>query len=334
MTFENLCKIVDGKRRNFPDIGSYEKIETKAYLIKQGDLFVGDESTEIALAIQNGAYGVLYSQPETIMIDSEVAWIEVASLKDALIHLLRFLLIKSSAHFDYFPSIQKEILAHIADKKSLLFLEANPLEDFRKIIHAQNDAHFICDDLDYLKAIFPDFHTYHDKHVNALSPQHHTLFLSSFIYKDQHYHDIRLPRLFLPQLTHALYYLETFDIPYQLERLHFLHSFHPFFITHDAKPCHFGQSHKVMIVEERQEQIQADIDYIKKDAKWANLLIILPQNSPIKQQDEDLFYYQTLEDIFDAPLDKYHFILIHTPYQALYDLLYHDTKSPSPSLLT
>ena len=55
-------------------------------------MFIAFDDSSIEDAILNGAYGIVFSKPTQIS-DSEIAWIKVQSLDDALKRLLRFKLL-------------------------------------------------------------------------------------------------------------------------------------------------------------------------------------------------------------------------------------------------
>jgi ferrochelatase len=332
MTFENLSKIVDGVRLNTPLVNAYEKIETKSHLIKQGDLFVGSDPKEIQKAIQHGAYGIL-CQNKPIMIDEEVAWIQVTSTDEALIKILRFSLLKSEALFFYFPSIEYAILKQILQKRKVIFIDSAIEKNFKKILTSDSNSFFISDNKAFLKQIYPEFISYHDRETSLLKLTHQSLFLSSFTYEEIHYEEIRLPALFLPQLNTVLHYLKESQLDFDIHKLFFVEHFKPLFISNKFTIQPFGHSEHAFIVEPSETQIQASFDYLQKYATWANILLYLPQESTVEIKASTLTKrYSHLEEINTLEMDKFNFILILANYNELTNILENNKKVTNVTL--
>ncbi len=330
MTFESLCKIVAGKSLHTPAVNAYEKIETKPHLIKRGDLFVGSDQEMIKQAIENGAYGILH-EGDAIMIDKEVAWIQVASIDEALIKLLRFSLLKSDLHFFYLPHSSYDILRQILQKGDVIFLKSDVKEDFHKILKAQNKSLFIGDNQNFLKSIYPAFTTYHDSDESLIKCTYQTLFLSAFTYQEVHYENIKLPSLFLPALNKALHFAQAFDLDFDIEKLTFTDTFQPLFISNRLTIRPFGDSEHVFIVTHDNKAMHAILDYIQKIAKWANILLFLPSGETITR-DVSTHHYRQLAEVNDIEVDKFNFILILANYNELTNILQNNKKEQNISL--
>jgi len=93
MRLENLLALTDGKVVNTPFVKQFSNIIFEAKKVKRGDLFIAFDEQHIEEAVINGAYGVMFEKP-TQITDTEIAWIKVASLEEALKRLLRFRLIE------------------------------------------------------------------------------------------------------------------------------------------------------------------------------------------------------------------------------------------------
>jgi len=332
MTFDNLCKIVDGERLNLPSVNAYEKIETKAHLIKQGDLFIGSAAESIAVAINNGAYAILHENNPT-MIDEEVAWIKVDSTDEALIKILRFSLLKSDSLFFYFSTIEYAILKQIVKKEHMIFLDEQVTTNFKKILEAENNSFFISDNQDFLNRIYPEYITYHDRELPLIKLTHQTLFLSSFTYEDTHYEDIKLPALFLPALNRVLHYLKESHLHFDIEKLTFLEHFKPLFVSNRLTIRPFGHSEHVFIVEPDPKLISDSIHFIQTFAKWAEVLLFLPEESTLNVEAKVLVHsYTNISEVKDIELDRFNFILILANYNELSTTLENSHQEKNPSL--
>jgi len=317
MTFQNLSKIVDGVCRNAPAVTAYEKLETKAHLIKRGDLFVGSDPVAISQAIENGAYAILH-EGSPIMIDEEVAWIGVTSIEEALVKILRFSLLHTPSLFFHFPPISYDILRQIVKKENVVFLDALPSENFKKILYADANSFFISQDEIFLQNIYPEYLHYHDKKESLLTLTHQSLFLSSFIYEDIHFENVKLPALFLPELNSVLHFLKDASLSFDIDRLSFIEHFKPLFVSNTLTIRPFGCSEHAFIAQPEEKDIQRSLQYIQRHAPWANTLLFVPKflgNAEFKTSS--VYYFDTLEELKDIEVDKFNFILILANYNEL-----------------
>ena len=76
MQISSILDIVDGSLLNSPSISFIYSIKTNVLKVKEGDLFIAKDLTEIELAIKNGAFAILIENNAPI-IDNEIAWIKV-----------------------------------------------------------------------------------------------------------------------------------------------------------------------------------------------------------------------------------------------------------------
>ena len=93
MRLENVLALTNATVINDPFVKQFINIVLDVNRVKRGDLFIAFNELEIDAAIFNGAYGVLFDKPTQIS-DSEIAWIKVKNLEDALQRLVRFRLIE------------------------------------------------------------------------------------------------------------------------------------------------------------------------------------------------------------------------------------------------
>ena len=89
MILENVIALTHATLLNSPYVSSFSGVTLEVKNVKRGFLFIATKSDEIDLAIQNGAYGILFDSPTQIS-DNEIAWIKVEDLTSALVRILRF----------------------------------------------------------------------------------------------------------------------------------------------------------------------------------------------------------------------------------------------------
>jgi ferrochelatase len=106
MRLENILALTKGTLYSNPNVTLFENLVFDVSKVKRGSLFAAYNPSDIQEALANGAYGILFDKP-TQMGDSEVAWIKVASIDEALKRLLRFYL------------LEKELLVYACDPITL-----------------------------------------------------------------------------------------------------------------------------------------------------------------------------------------------------------------------
>ena len=117
MRLENVLALTYGKLINTPFVSSFTTVTLDAKSVKRGDLFMAFDEESIEEAILNGAYGIVFCKPTQIS-DSEIAWIKVANLEDALARLLRFKLIDTNSQIYETNDIVIELALQIMTESS------------------------------------------------------------------------------------------------------------------------------------------------------------------------------------------------------------------------
>jgi ferrochelatase len=302
MSFDNLIKIIDGTLLNSPSISKFEAIETNAKKTKWGDLFIAINKEDIDLALQNGAYGVLCDY-DTPIKDDEIAWIRVLDIKESLKKLLRFKLLKKSLNFLYLTPIEKEIAKSITKKSDILFLEQDLIENFKKLINADENSIIISTDKEILKDIYPSFKSLQKEKFNKIQIIYKTLFFTSFIHNDKYYENLKFPPIYINELSKVLSFLQKHEVPYNLNYVKLENHFREIFITDKFKIRNFGESEHVIIVEDSNDKVDRALSYIRENAPWANSTKI------------------TLDKLTDLNIDKFNFILIKANYNKVIKFL-------------
>ena len=90
MTIENLSRLVEGELLTSPCVSSIKNIEFSSKRVKPCDAFFYTGIEDLKEAVKNGAYAVIFDKDDIEILDKEIAWIKVKSLKRALIRILRF----------------------------------------------------------------------------------------------------------------------------------------------------------------------------------------------------------------------------------------------------
>ncbi|PHO08868.1 peptidoglycan synthetase [Malaciobacter canalis] len=272
MKVSSIIDIVDGETLNSPSISFIYNIKLEALKVKEGDLFVAKNLDDINLAIENGAFLILVDSNVKVT-DFEIAWIKVNNLDEALIKLIRF---KLSNYDLYAYNCKKTIFNFIHCLK-------NSHNTQIKLIKNIDDALKI---LDYIedkdKLIFCN-----NKLMNNLYPKNqqipfvkkedikniikHTIFETSFTYKDIYFQKIKVSTLYIEELLSAWEFLND---EVDFSKLKNSTLLRPLFVDKFINQTEFGKSNKFLIVQEDSDFIEEEINYLKTNYKFGIKLFI------------------------------------------------------------
>ncbi len=98
MTISSVVDIVHGELLNTPSINRIEQVRVNAKKVKRGDLFISLFGSDIDEALANGAYAVIVPKSRAVA-DDETAWIGVEDTNQAMLLLLRYLLVQRDIRF-------------------------------------------------------------------------------------------------------------------------------------------------------------------------------------------------------------------------------------------
>ena len=155
MQISLLVDIVKGELVIAPLISFITQIETNPSKVKDGVLFVAKNTKDIPLAIQNGAFAILFDK-DTVIIDNEIAWIKVDSTKEALLRLIRFYLSSKNLQGYFCNSVSFDMLKLYAYlNKNLLFLTNDIFDDFKLLLNIENNSIIFSTDIKYINTLMP-----------------------------------------------------------------------------------------------------------------------------------------------------------------------------------
>ena len=138
MQISSLIDIVGGKVLFKPLISFITQIHTNPSKINEGDLFIAFNYEDIPLAVQNGAFAILFSDSIEIL-DKEIAWIRVENLEYSVGKLLRFILSNKNITSIYCDDISFEFLTIFSSLNQNIMLLSNDIKyDFELLKNIDN----------------------------------------------------------------------------------------------------------------------------------------------------------------------------------------------------
>ncbi len=301
MTFENFSRLTLATALNTPSISSFNRVQIDPKKVNRGDLFISNSKEDIELALQLEAYAIV-SEKDLEIIDKEIAWFKTTSIDDVLIRLLRFTLLEKDFRFILADSIQLELIQKIADKKQLYFLNSDEKQNYKKIINTEKTAIFFSKDEEFLKRIFPEYESILKAETSPFDMVKSGLFLSSFIYKNEIYKDIKISPLFLDNLASIVTFLEKNSFVFDIRRCNFGSFFHPVFVNKNLDIKSFGKSQSLIICESDKSLIEKEILYLKKNAPWAKTIYF--EDSDILKLKEIEFNFAIIKITYDKLIQE------------------------------
>lgn len=283
MQISSVTDIVEGELQNSPSISFVYHIKTNAKRVNEGDLFIAKNKKDLELAIEKGAFGIVYDFDIAIS-DSEIAWIKVDNYKQALIRLFRFKLSHLDLKAYYCDNITYDLL-HIYKSlnKNIRFLNT-ALEDSIKILENINDNDIlIATNKKVLDKIYPNNSILNSEHSIVENLTSHSLFETSFSYEGHYFFKLKISSLYVNQLLNVY---EFYDREIDFSKLKKFNSFKPIFVDRFINIIDFGKSDKFLVSQKNLALVKEEIAYIKKHYKYARTIFITSEYMDDLEQEQ------------------------------------------------
>ncbi len=332
MTFENLAKLTHAKLVNEPAITSFEAIVFEPEKVKMGDLFIGRDPQQIKKALIRGAYAIL-SDRKIPVYDEEVGWLRCESIENALISLLRYYLSQKSLSFVCFDPVSVALMQKVAHRDRLVFLTEDIRKNFHRLMEAAPESIVIGSDENFIRQVYPAYTIIETPTKEEVSIFKTTLLQSSFYYRNHLYENIKVPELFLPQLTKVLDFLQTREIPFDVHKCDYTPYFYPLFVTKRLQLKPFGTTPLTLIVTKDAAMLADVANYVKEKASWAKLLCVYSHeidtsDCPISAA----LRYRSVEEIEKLKEIEFNFAIISADPQQVVQTIKNLTKKEPQSL--
>ena len=275
MRLVNILALTHAKLINEPFVSDFENIVFDAKKIRRGDLFVAFNNSDIEEAIFNGAYGIVFDKP-TQITDSEIAWIKVENIPDALTKILRFRLIERKVISYSCDEISIELSKQIITQTNFITLYSNIKDIFLSLWNIEENSIILFTPSLTNQDLFTDIKkppALPDK-INLIKIKDKTLFETAFIHNNIFYERQPLSPFFIPYLEKLLYLYKTLDISYRLKKFTQLKHFEAVFVTKDLIIKDFGTTDQVIIFESDENLIDKEAKFLQDNASWAKIIYI------------------------------------------------------------
>ena len=333
MRLENVIALTHATLLNSPYVTAFSGLVYEAKNVKRGTLFIAKDSSEIELAILNGAYGILFDSPVQ-MIDSEIAWIKVDDIATALLKILRFHILDKNITAYECDKITLDLSSQISTQDRFKALSGDIYDTFKELWEITPDSIVLFTHTFTCKDIFT-----HPKEMPKstdfkISIIEQTLFETSFIYDDIYYERQALSVFFIPYLEILLSLFKEEKIDFKIVSFKHLTHFEPVFTNKNFEIKEFGTSDKVLIFEPNFEFIKSQITFLQNQANWAKLIYILPiEKITDTQRVENVYTYTIQQDIISIlKSTDFHFALIAEQNKTLLEKSFFTKKTQQLTL--
>ena len=311
MRLENVLALTHGKLVNQPFVNTFDNVVFDAKSVKRGDLFVAFNEENIEEAIFNGAYGVLFDKPTQIS-DSEIAWIKVKDAKTAVRRLLRFKLIEKEVTVYECNEVILKLALQVITEPSFIALSEDLQSDCKTLWNVEPKSTLLfCPEISE-SDIYTDIKTLPKTAVTPIEIMEQTLFETSFIYENVFYERQLISPFFIPYLEELLHLFKSLKINFRLRKFTPIEHFEAVFTNKKFEIKEFGTSDKVLIFEKNASLIASEINYLQKNASWANIIYVIPFiHSDEFSENESTFTYKNEKEILGIlKTNAFHFALI------------------------
>jgi hypothetical protein len=280
MKIETLVNLIKGELLNRPFISEVTSFTKDVEEVRRGSCFFSNDFEKIKNAIKNGAYAIV-SEKEFEIIDKEIAWIKIDSIKKAVFDIFKYENIKTKIYYT------NKITAHIIKKmnldKKVIVLENE--EDMLKALNL-GEKYLISFNFKF-KEIFKNIEELKKVDIEL---EQITLFKSKF-----ENIELNLPFVYKDNFGAALNFFKENNLKYTLEFE--LDRFKPIFINSRFEEVDYGESERVLIVGiENDEYFFKELNFLIENTKYAKTVIVGKFNK------EDLKKYFNFAMIVDMDI--------------------------------
>jgi len=311
MRLVNVLALTNAKLINDPFVSNFTNLAVEAKAIKRGNLFIAFDETTIEEAILNGAYGIIFDKPTQIS-DTEIAWIKVKNIEEALKKLLRFKLIENNIVSYSCDDVTLKLALQIYSEQKLLIIDGT-LKSIAQILwNIESKSITLFSSTLKDKDIFTDVKTIEQSKIRYIQIREQTLFETSFIYDNKYYEREFITPLFIEKLNNLIHLYKIYKIDFRFKRFFPLENFEAIFINKKFEIKDFGSTERVLIFEKNIEYLSSEIEFLQKNSSWARTIYILPSSCRLKnEEDSNIYRYKNSKEIIQIlKKDSFNFAFI------------------------
>jgi ferrochelatase len=292
----SITDIINGELLNSPAISFIYGVKTHVKKVQEADLFFVKNEKDIPLAIQQGAYAIVCEKTVRIM-DDEIAWILVDSIEKSMIRYLRYKLSLHQLMAYCCSEVTFEllnVLKHNVKHQNIKLLTSNLEKNFQFLESIEDNQTIICANESLLKSLYPNYQLFPSIELNIDNLTVHSLFETSFSFKDHYFSHLRLCSLYIQEFLEVFVFLQKEIQQTQLKKLSL---FKPLFIDKFYNAVEFGKSDRFLLIQENISLVQKELDYINKYYKYAKLIVFMNETIHLELPHTTIIKINNIEQI-------------------------------------
>lgn len=264
MKIETLANLVKGELLNSPFISEVTSFTMDVDEVIRGSCFFVTNSEDIKYAIKNGAYAIVSKNYEKI-VDNEIAWIKVDSIKNAILEIFKYESLKEKIYFC--NEIEEELIEKMNLNKNVIILKNS--NDLLKALNINNK--FLITSNEKYKSLIK-LEELGSKDINL---EYVSLFKSKY-----RGIEINLPFVYKEFFARVLNFFNRYNLKYTLEFE--LDRFKPIFVDYQFNEVEYGSSERVLISGIKNDKFLFDeLNFIIDKTKHAKTIIVNENNKDL-----------------------------------------------------
>lgn len=288
MKIEDLLNLTAGEVISEPTVTAVNSVTVYPSKIEHGDLFISNDQEEIATALANGAYAVIFSDSSVKINDDEVAWIQVDDIQKAAFKLIRYVLISREASFYLFTEHEFSFFKMIVTQKSNVEILPNDWRKmFEKILNSDSKMFIGTDDI-LMKMIKPDVSILNKEASCEIITD--TLFRTTFKINSYIYQEKEITPFHVDILQRVVEFGDLHHLPYDLDRVKYTKHFVPVFIDGFLNVMKPSKSDKVAIFTDNLQDIYKAREYVRYNGAWVKTIVLTPPKTKVDGVDRPNWY--------------------------------------------
>lgn len=208
--------------------------------VKSSFAFFSNAQDEVIEAIKKGAFVIIFDKNIKIT-DTEVFYLKVENLENALFRLLRFLCENKELHF----LLTKHNEFNFSKAFGFKLLSGNVFLDFKSLIEAKKGNFFCFYDENYLLKFCANYEFLKQSSYSILN--HSSLFYTSLICEDLYFKNLNFPFIYAEFFAKFIAFLKEKEmkLDFNANKLDF---FKIYFVNENMELTKFGESSRAFIL--------------------------------------------------------------------------------------
>ncbi len=273
MKISSIVDIVSGELLNSPAISSIYSFKADKKKVIEADLFFAKNEDEANIAISNGAFAIVF-EGDLRIEDEDIAYIKVDNLELAMKKIIRYKLSNLNLKVFYCIKPTFDLLKIYRNSNDYFLISKNISKTFKFLDDIEENDTIFCHDIEILRNIYPNYKNF-EKSIKPNDIQNlieHSLFETTFSYKDRYFYRLKLPSLYIDSFLNMFLYINKENNEqkeFDFSKLKYFYNTKPIFIDKNLQIVEFGKSNKFIICQNSLELIENEALYIQKKYKYA-----------------------------------------------------------------